>query len=330
MVLAVVVPASAASAHAGNVIATNYRARIQDLTPSPPGISVHLVEAGGRVELTNRTPQELTILGYEDEPYLRIGPRGVFENRRSPAVYLNATRTGGTAPPPDASATATPQWVRIGDGPTARWHDHRLHWMVADPPEVHTAPHRSHVVARWEIPMRLGAQHVALTGDIVYVPGPPVWPWILGALLLAGLVVMGASRVGARRVLLAAVAVIVLLDVVRVVGLTFVVAGGAHAQARQAVNVGAVDLVAWGLGIAAAVRLLGRKPDGPIAAGVTGLLLATVGGVLDWSDLGRSQLAVATPAVLARACIAGCAGIGAGMAAAVLADTARPRALRRK
>jgi hypothetical protein len=253
----------------------------------------------------------------------------VYENRRSPAVYLNATRTGGTAPPPDASATATPLWVRIGDGPTARWHDHRLHWMVADPPAVHDAPRRSHVVALWQVPMRLGSQSLALTGDIAYVPGPVAWPWVVGALALAAAVVLAAARRDVRRVLLAAVVLLVVVDVVRVLGLTFVVAGGSGAQLRQAVNVGAVDVVAWALGVAALVRLLGHHPDGRLAAGVTGLLLAIVGGALDWSDIGRSQLAVATPDALARLSIAACAGIGAGMALAVLADTARPRGLRR-
>ncbi|MCU1485651.1 MAG: hypothetical protein JWN67_2397, partial [Actinomycetia bacterium] len=100
LVLAVVVCGAApASAHTGQVAATDYRAGITRAT----GLDVRLVEAGGRVELTNRSSHELTVLGYEDEPYLRIGRDGVFENRRSPATYLNATRTGGEQPPADAT-----------------------------------------------------------------------------------------------------------------------------------------------------------------------------------------------------------------------------------
>ncbi|MCU1486222.1 MAG: hypothetical protein JWN67_2968, partial [Actinomycetia bacterium] len=264
-------------------------------------------------------------LGYEDEPYLRIGRDGVFENRRSPATYLNATRTGGEQPPADATADATPRWVRIGDGPTARWHDHRLHWMTVAPPAVQQAPHERHRVAQWAIPVRDGGRTLQIRGDIVYVPGPPVWPWLLLAAGLVVAVVLATRRVGMRVVLLVAVLVLVAADVTRVAGLSLVVAGSAADRLRQAANVGTVDLVGWGLGLAAAGRLLGRKPDGRIAAGLAGLVLAIVGGLLEWGDLGRSQLAVATPTGLARACIVLVAGLGLGIAGAVLWDAYHPR-----
>ena len=176
--------AAPASAHTGQVAATDYRARIT----RAGGLDVRLVEAGGRIELTNRSSRELTVLGYEDEPYLRVGPAGVFENRRSPATYLNATRTGGEQPPADATADASPRWVRIGDGPTARWHDHRLHWMTIAPPAVQRAPHARHRVARWAIPIRQGGDTREIRGEIVYVPGPPAWPWLLVAVALLGAV----------------------------------------------------------------------------------------------------------------------------------------------
>ena len=181
------------------------------------------------------------------------------------------------------------------------------------------------MVARWDIPMRVAAEPVSVTGDIVYVPGPSAWPWALGGLALVALVLLSARRFGARRVLPIALVVLVAIDVTRVAGLTFIVVGGAGARLRQAADVGVVDLVGWGLGLAAAVRVRRRRLDGPMAAGVAALLLAIVGGLLDWSDIGRSQLAVATPAVLARACIAAVAGIGLGLALAVLVETSRPR-----
>ena len=52
------------------------------------------------------------MLGYQDEPYLRVGPDGVFENRRSPAVYLNANRRGSTAVPRSADPDAEPDWTQ--------------------------------------------------------------------------------------------------------------------------------------------------------------------------------------------------------------------------
>jgi hypothetical protein len=114
-------------------------------------------------------------------------------------------------------------------------------------------------------------------------------------------------------------------DVLRVTGLSFVVAGTTGDRLRQAADVGTVDLVGWGLGIAAVVRLAARRPDGRIAAGLAGLVLAIVGGILEWGDLGRSQLAVSTPTGVARACIAVVAGLGLGLAGSVLWDAYRPR-----
>ncbi|MCU1375843.1 MAG: hypothetical protein JWO68_3129 [Actinomycetia bacterium] len=326
VVLVVVGSAGPASAHGGAVVATDYRARITDRA----GLDVRVVEAGGRVELTNRSAGELTVLGYEGEPYLRVGRRGVFENRRSPATYLNATRTGGQQPPADATADAPPRWVRIGDGPTARWHDHRLHWMSTTPPAVRQHPDRRQRVAQWEIPVRVGDRTATVAGEITYVPGPPVWPWLLGAAVAALAVVLAARRLGVRTVLLVAVLLLVAADVVRVAGLSLVVVGTAGDRFRQAANVGTVDLVGWGLGMAAAVRLGGRRPDGRMAAGVAAIVLAVVGGVLEWGDLGRSQLATANPAALARACVVAVAGLGLGIAAAVLIDARRPRQRRAK
>jgi hypothetical protein len=313
--------AAPASAHAGMVVATNYQARINDQA----GLEVRVVEAGGRVELTNRSSRELTVLGYEGEPYLRVSRNGVFENRNSPATYLNATRGGGQQPPPSATADARPLWTRIGDGPTVRWHDHRLHWMNTAPPAVRDDPHQRHRVAQWQIPVRDGDRTAMIVGDIVYVPGPTVWPWLLAAAVAAAAVVLAARRFGARRALLVAVLGLVAADVVRVAGLSLVVVGTPGDRFRQLADVGTVDLVGWGLGLAAVVRLWGHRSDGRIAAGFAAIVLAVVGGVLEWSDLGRSQLASATPAAVARVCVVAVAGLGLGVAAAVLLDAYRPR-----
>jgi hypothetical protein len=205
--------------------------------------------------------------------------------------------------------------------------------MTTAPPAVHDHPNRQHHVTRWEIPVRDGDHTATIAGDILYVPGPPVWPWLLVAAVVAAAVVLAARRWGFRTVLLVAVLVLVAADVVRVAGLSLVVVGTPGDRFRQAANVGTVDLVGWGLGLAAAVRLWGRRPDGRVAAGFTGIVLAVVGGLLEWGDLGRSQLASATPAAVTRACVVTVIGLGLGVAAVVLLDAyrgptraARPRA----
>lgn len=305
-----------ASAHGGAVASTDYRTRVTDVEPAVDELELRLIEAGGRLELVNRTGEEVVVLGYEDEPYLRITADGVFENRRSPAVYLNATRTGGVPVPGGAGPDAEPRWVRVDDGPTARWHDHRLHWMTGDPEEVRAHPDRRHAVARWDLPIRVGHQAVTARGEIVYVPGPAIWPWLTGAAALA----IATFALARRRWLAAAVAVLVLADAVRVAGLTFVLLGGAGERLEQAVDVGVLSLVGWGLGVFAVVRLLRGTGDGRTAAGLTAVLLAVAGGFLEWDDIGRSQIAFAWSADLARLCVAVTTGLGTGIAAGVLAE----------
>lgn len=320
-VVALLASAAPAAAHAGAVQATDYIARIRE-RPRLAGLTVRVVEAGGRLEVTSRRI-EVVVLGFEGEPYLRIGPDGVHENRRSPAVYLNADRSGGVAPPPEADPAAEPRWVRVADGPTARWHDHRIHWMASDPPAVQDAPEEPHVVDRWALPIRTGDRELRATGDILYQPGPSTWPWVVVAGTLALLVVL-ASRLGrARRAVVAAAAVLLVADVGRVAGLVLIVAGDAGERLAQAIDVGLLPLVGWGIALAGVARLLRGHHDGRLAIGFAGLLLAIVGGLLEWGDLGRSQLAVAGPDDLGRLCTGVVAGTGLGLAATVLAAAYR-------
>ena len=125
--VAVIGGASPAAAHGGSGPGpTNYETRVHEVSPSTPGLHVRAIDLGERLELRNQTGETVIVLGYDDEPYLRVGPDGVFENVRSPAVYLNDEPDLTDARVPDsADADATPDWRLVGSGTTARWHDHR-------------------------------------------------------------------------------------------------------------------------------------------------------------------------------------------------------------
>ena len=154
--LLVLLLASPASAHSvSGVGATNWKSVLTSVTPQLPGLTVKLVEDGSRIELTNRGA-EIVVQGYEGEPYLRIGPSGVFENLQSPATYLNCSRTG-CAFPAGLNKDGPPEWKKISSGQTARWHDHRAHYMGTQlPPDVARAPNQVHQEATWEILMTQG------------------------------------------------------------------------------------------------------------------------------------------------------------------------------
>ena len=61
--------------------------------------------AGGQLELTNRSGQEVLVRGYRLEPYLRVGPDGVFENQRAPSAYTNRFSTAPASIPARLSAS---------------------------------------------------------------------------------------------------------------------------------------------------------------------------------------------------------------------------------
>src|SRR5438552_9143803 len=199
------VAAAPASAHSvSGVSATNFHTRLKSVTPAVPGLDVKVVEAGSRLQVTNHSGKEIVVLGYHDEPYLRIGPEGVFQNKLSPATYINQTRKGKQ--PPDSANNAKvgdTDWEKISSDPVARWHDHRIHWMQPNPPSfVRNSPGQRHVIAMgqndpdWLVTMQQGSQAIAVKGDLVWEPGPSALPWYVLAVALLALVVVVGRRAG--------------------------------------------------------------------------------------------------------------------------------------
>jgi hypothetical protein len=321
-VTAVTLEASPASAHTvTGVAATNYRSEIVSVSPRVPGVKVRLLDLGRRVELTNHSSTDVVILGYEGEPYLRVGPGGVSENRRSPATYLNrptlANAGTTTTLPPTADARAAPAWHRTGSGRSVRWRDRRTRWEGADPPAVRAAPGRAHVLAHWVLPLRHGSEPVVVTGRIAWIPGPSAVPWLL---LAAGLLAITAAFGRSRRwgrLLSGAVALVVANDVVH----SFATAAGsgssAAATVAKVVLAGFLSTAAWVGGAWAVGALQRENAGGLIAAAGAGLVVALY-ALSDAPSLGRSQVPYAFPAVAARAAVGGTLGMGLGLVAAVV------------
>ncbi len=113
---------------------TDYRSEVTEVAPPTPEIGIEIVGGDSFVVLDVEPGTEVLVLGYRGEPYLRFDPDGsVWENRRSPAAYLNEERYGNEFPP-EADPDADPEWERVGGGGTYAWHDHRAHWMQPQPP----------------------------------------------------------------------------------------------------------------------------------------------------------------------------------------------------
>ena len=75
------------------------------------------------MELVRTTAKDVQILGYEGEPYIRLGTDGVFVNTNSPAYYTNLDRFSRNADSGDGHTdgdTELGQAQRRQLGPLAR------------------------------------------------------------------------------------------------------------------------------------------------------------------------------------------------------------------
>lgn len=317
--------AAPAAAHGtSGPAATNYDTRVHEISPETPGLSVRAVDLGERLELRNTTGTDVVVLGYQDEPYLRVGPDGVFENRRSPATYLNESPDGEDVRPPEiADPAAPPEWRRIGDGDTARWHEHRAHWMGSqDAPAVRSDPGSRHVVQPWTVELRRGGETIEVTGDVVWVPGPSPWPWLLLALGLA-VVVVAASRIRYwPAVLAAALAGAMGATAAHLAGEW----GATTASVASTIGGGIYAIGAVGLGAVALTLLIVRddSSDATPAVLIAGLVLALGAGLADVGSLWHSQLASTQAPTFVRLEVSAALGLGLGLAAAAALRLRRP------
>lgn len=217
--LGVLVPATGAAAHTRTQETTNLDSRITS-DPGLPGVEWTVHTGGLLVEVTNHGDDVLVVEGYEGEPYLRVGPDGIEHNRRSPATYLNDARTelrigsrSTVAMPPDVDPSAPPEWIHVSQERTARWHDHRMHWMSPEPPPfveagglaralmranlvgvIGRAGQDEGVFQEWTVPLSLAGQRAVLEGEMAWVDPPSSLPYLLVAALLVAPALLGLRR----------------------------------------------------------------------------------------------------------------------------------------
>jgi len=316
--IGVIVPATPALAHGGGQsVTSNYRTRITQLTPHQPGLRASVTDIAGTIRLTWTGSGNVTVSGYENEPYLRITASGVERNTRSPATYLNQDRYATTPVPASADATATPEWQRVSSERSFTWHDHRTHWMDRVPPaSVSANPQRITVIFdHWTIPILVDGQTGTIAGDLAWVPPPPVWPW-LG--LTAVLAVIIAIALFARSWRTSALVVAAVATVV------FTLDSVAYFRASSAGWTTDLWVLGWPvLAIVSTVWIAmssrDRSAQPTVAIAVTGIVLAIAGG-WDRSDVfTSSQIFSAAPDWTARVAVAVCIAGGALLCARFLA-----------
>lgn len=171
--------AGATPAFADPATPTNYWSEVTGVEGS--GISeVEIIGGDAFVRLTATPGVAIELLGYEGEAYIRFEQDGLVRvNRRSPATYLNDDRYAAVVLPPDADASAPPEWETVSDNGTYSWHDHRTHWMSPTPPAVvlNTNGAETVPIFEWTLPLRLDDEPGRIVGVLSWIPSTSPAPW---------------------------------------------------------------------------------------------------------------------------------------------------------
>jgi hypothetical protein len=182
-----------------------------------------------------------------------------------------------------------------------------------DPPEVARAPDQRHVIDNWQVPLRVGNERVVARGQLIYVPPPSPWPWVIGAVLIAALVVVLSRTRLWRTVFVVALALLTVAEILHVVGLwdastaSFGTKLGESAYSFAGILLGLLALGwLWRKGAESAV---------PIVLVAT-IFLFVAGGLADVTSLGKSQVPSTFSPGLARLLVTLTLGLGAGLAVA--------------
>lgn len=297
---------------------TDYRSQVLEVSPPDDRVSVEIVGGDSFVQLTAQAGVEVVVLGYDDEPYLRISPDGTVEvNTVSPAYQLNRDRYGRDGDLAAADADAAPVWRQEGSASVALWHDHRVHWMVPSRAPAGDGG----LVSNWQLPLLVDGDAVTVNGSLVLLdrPATGLW-WGLAAAAAVSAVVLGARRTRT--------AVVPVMVIPIALALAVVLAGewlSLPGAARPSIVPVLLSLGAATAALAAATR---RWWAAPVAAG--GSTALAVAGWLRVSALDRALVPGAVPDGITRATIALALGIGAGGFLAVMAQLLRPTPVRRK
>lgn len=313
-----------AEAHSAEGSASsNYRTTVVSIAPPSAPFRFRVIEAGSRLEVRHVRGSPIVVLGYDGEPYLRIGSDGVEQNLQSPSTYINRTRDRIDTVPDGVDGANPPRWERVSSAPVARWHDHRAHWMGTERPDaVAAAPGRIQRIQDWETVIVQDDTRYVVRGTLDWMPGPSGTPKLVIAGLIGAVPVLAALAVGRNRrrrrpvvVLVAAMLVgLVAVDAVHLVGIVTGVEG--PGALGRFISIGYASIAAWILAAVAIALLIRRRADGLYLVTFAAGLIALVGGLADLGSLTASSVAFAFDPEIGRWTIALSLAVGVGVAVA--------------
>ena len=167
--------AFSATSHADAPGPTDYSSRITsiELTEGaslPDGVDISVQGHDAFLSVRVSAGTTVDIMGYEGEPYLRIGADClVVENQRSMSTWYNRERFGSDVDRELVNHELPPDWKQVGSNCAVAWHDHRLHYMSPSAP-VNAEP--GDVLVIDSIPLTISGIEVEVHVESVLVKRP--------------------------------------------------------------------------------------------------------------------------------------------------------------
>jgi hypothetical protein len=154
--VALAAPAEAAAHLRSGVVAVDYRASV--VSPNA-AVKARVYQSDRALSVTAEPGHTVVILGYLNEPFVRIGAGRLAVN----AASLTAAGLGLLKRSPPGTG-----WRLRSRSLTFVWHDRRLRGLPAGVDRK-----------RWTIPLVVDGRSAQLTGELRRVERPPAWPWIV-------------------------------------------------------------------------------------------------------------------------------------------------------
>ena len=154
--------------HPGGV----FMARLTSGAEPAPGVRVTL--APGRppaLLLENTGVHPVSVLGVDDEPFLRVSADGVEANLASP-TWQDLGRYRGLSDPGHGVAGGAPRWRRVSLAPRYSWLEPRAGMPSVGEADGPRPDNMRAKVKAWQVPVLVGRRRLAIQGVVEWVPLP--------------------------------------------------------------------------------------------------------------------------------------------------------------
>ena len=140
-----------------------------DAAPQRVGLDIRMFDGSvPGMFARNTTRRVLAVPGRQGEPFLEIGPDGVFGNARSPDFYVSGGQTVRKVPAL-ADPDAPPEWTRLSAEPVWSWLEYRARLPAASQERAGLGATQRTVLS-WTTPMTLGGEPLEVAGHVEWIP----------------------------------------------------------------------------------------------------------------------------------------------------------------